>query len=117
MGIYGIVMRPLTSPINRLARAPHRRGRIDWQLFASFSVLLSVSHQALFPLLLEFDNLRLSNPNFGGHRLCSRENTHEMPPKKKLGKELSVEGPTQVTGAQALEASKATTQQKTSTEP
>jgi hypothetical protein len=36
-----------------------------------------------------------------------------MPPRKKPGKELSVEGPSQVTGAQALEA----TQQRASTDP
>jgi hypothetical protein len=40
-----------------------------------------------------------------------------MPPRKKPGKELSVEGPSQVTGAQALEATQATTQQRASTEP
>jgi hypothetical protein len=52
---------------------------------------------------LEFDNLRLLNPNIGAHHLCARENTHEMPPKKRSGKELSIEGPAQGSGAQTLE--------------
>jgi hypothetical protein len=48
---------------------------------------------------LEFDNLWVSNPNIDAHRLCARENTYEMPPKKKLEKELSIDGPSQLTGA------------------
>jgi hypothetical protein len=87
------------------------------ELFTSFSVPLSVSAQFPFLPSLEFDNPRLSNPNIGAHCLCARENTHEMPPKKKPRKELSVEGPPQVTGAQALETTQATTQQQTSIEP
>jgi hypothetical protein len=43
--------------------------------------------------------------------------THEMSPKKRLGKELLVEGPSQGTGAQALEATQATTQQQISSVP
>jgi hypothetical protein len=81
--------------------------------FTSISVPLFVSAQ--FPSLpsLEFDNPRISNPNIGAHHLCTRENTHEMPHKKKLGKELSIDGPSQVTRAQAL---KATNQKQTTTE-
>jgi hypothetical protein len=85
--------------------------------FISFSVPLSISAQFPFLPSLEFNNPRLLNPNIGAHHLCARENTHEMSAKKKLGKELSVEGPSQVTEAQALEATQATTQQQTSTEP
>jgi hypothetical protein len=48
---------------------------------------------------LEFDNLWVSNPNIGAHRLCARENTYEMPPKKKPENELSIDGPSQLTGA------------------
>jgi hypothetical protein len=40
-----------------------------------------------------------------------------MPPKKRSGKELSVEGPPQGTGAQAVEAIQTTTQQQISLVP
>jgi hypothetical protein len=40
-----------------------------------------------------------------------------MPPKKRLEKELSVEGPSPGTRAQALEATQATTQQQISSVP
>jgi hypothetical protein len=52
---------------------------------------------------LEFSSSQLSNPNIGAHRLCARENTHEMPPKMKLKKELPTEGSSQASGAQVLE--------------
>jgi hypothetical protein len=71
----------------------------------------------LFPLSLEFDNLRLSNPNIGVHHLCARENTHEMLPKKRLKKELPAEGTFEATKAQVLKTTQTTTQPQTSTEP
>jgi hypothetical protein len=40
-----------------------------------------------------------------------------MPPKRKLGKELPVEGSSQATGAQVLETTQATTQPQTSADP
>jgi hypothetical protein len=63
---------------------------------------------------LEFDNLQLSNPNIGAHHLCAQKNTHEMPPKKRSGKELSVEGPVQGNRALSLRPTQPTTQQQTS---
>jgi hypothetical protein len=66
---------------------------------------------------LEFDNLRLSNLNIGTHCLCAQENTHEMPPKKRPGKELPVEASSQAAGAQVLKTTQTTTQPQTSTEP
>jgi hypothetical protein len=72
---------------------------------------------ALLPVSLQFDNLQLSNPNIGAHRLCARVNTHEMPPKKRSGNELLVEGPAQGTGAPTLETTQTTTQPPPSSEP
>jgi hypothetical protein len=63
---------------------------------------------------LEFDNFWQSDPNIGTHRVCGRENIHEMPPKKRNGKELPTEDSSQVVGAQVLET---TTQPQTTTEP
>jgi hypothetical protein len=69
-----------------------------------------------FPLLLELDNLRLSNLNIGARCLCARVNTHEMPPKKKPGKEHLVDGPSQSTGALTLETTQTSTQPPPSSE-
>jgi hypothetical protein len=63
---------------------------------------------ALLPFSLEFNNLRLSNPNIGAHRVCARKNTHKIPPKKRSRKELSVEGPAQGTRAQILKPTQQT---------
>jgi hypothetical protein len=46
-------------------------------LCATFCFLLNI-----FPPSLELDNLWLLNPNIGAHRLCARENSNEMPPKR-----------------------------------
>jgi hypothetical protein len=75
---------------------------MDGKLFASFPVPFSFPRcvSLLFPL-------ELSNPNISAHRLCAQENTHEMPPKKKLGKELPVEGSSQAAGTQVLETTQA----------
>jgi hypothetical protein len=99
-------MRPLTSHINRPVRAL-RESRGGGDLIDNYL------HHSLcrFPLLVEcrlpfpldFSSSRLSNPNIGAHRLCARENTHEMPPKMKLKKELPTEGSSQASGAQVLE--------------
>jgi hypothetical protein len=64
-----------------------------------------------FPLLLEF------NPNIGAHCLCAREKIHKMPPKKKLGKELATEGPSQSTGAPPLETTHEATHPQIPTQP
>jgi hypothetical protein len=61
------------------------------------------------PFPLEFSISQLSNPNIGTHHLCARENTHEIPPKKKPRKELPVEGSSQAAGAQVLETTQAIT--------
>jgi hypothetical protein len=70
-----------------------------------------------FPPLLEFDNLQLPNPNIGSHRLSARENSHEMPTKKRSRKELPVEASSQAAGAHVLETTQTTTQPQTFTKP
>jgi hypothetical protein len=81
-------------------------------LRATFHFLLS-----FFPPSLEFNNLRLSNPNIGAHHLCARENTHKMPPKKRPEKELSTEASSQAGGAQVFKTSQIATQPQTFIEP
>jgi hypothetical protein len=110
-------MRSLTSPINRPAWAP-REGRdlIDNYLHHSpccFPLLV----ECRLPFPLEFGSSRLSNPNIGAHRLCAQEDTHKIPPKNKLRKELPVKGSSQAAGAQVLETTQAITQPQTSTDP
>jgi hypothetical protein len=73
--------------------------------------------ECILPFLLDFGSSWLSNPNIGTHRLCARENTHEMPPNRWSRKELSAEDSSQAAGAQPLKTTQTTTQPQTSTKP
>jgi hypothetical protein len=101
-------MRPLTSPINRLTRAPPGERRdFTATVCLAFSVILLFSLKFHFPLPLEFDSLQQLNPNI---------DAHEMPPKKRLGKELPLEGPFEIAGGQVHETTQTTAQLQTSVE-
>jgi hypothetical protein len=109
-------MRPLTSPINRPSWAPMGRGRI-----VNYCLTFRAAFRfcAKFPFLPRWSSITFGyrTPNIGAHRLCARVNTHKMPPKKMPGKELSVDGPSQSTGALTLETTQTTTQPPPSSEP
>jgi hypothetical protein len=83
----------------------------------AFSVVFLFSFEFYFPFTLEFDSLWQSNPNIGAHRLWARENTYGIPPKKRPGKELPLEGSSETAGSQVHETTQTTAQLQTSIEP
>jgi hypothetical protein len=73
----------------------------------------------MFPFLPHWSSITFGyrTPNIGAHRLCARVNTHVMPPKKKPGKELSADSPSQSIRAPTLKTTQIATQPPPSSEP
>jgi hypothetical protein len=109
-------MRPLTSAINRPSWAPMRRG---WIVNCCLTFRAAFCFCAKFPFLPRWSSITFNyqTPNIRAHHLCAQVNTHEMPPKKKPGKELSVDGPSQSIRAPTHETTQTTTQPPSSSEP
>jgi hypothetical protein len=63
-------MRPLTSPINRLARAPPRWQDFTATVCLAFSTTFPFLFEFRFAFPLEFNSFRQSNPN--RHHSCLR---------------------------------------------
>jgi hypothetical protein len=57
---------------------------------------------------LQFTSPWLSNPNIGARHLLARNNTHELPPEKRPGKELPAEGSSQAVRGQVFATARTT---------
>jgi hypothetical protein len=110
-------MRPLISPINRPAQESPRGGDLISNCLHHSLCHFHLLVECRLPFPLEFSSSRQLNRNIGTHCLCARENTHKMPPKKKLRKEIPTEGSSQAAGAQVLKTTQAMTQSLTFVDP